>query len=138
MKTLFQNDDLFFQLCEISVYSYMPLRRGKGTMSRNRTQNMTSGNYKTQIFFFGLPLLFGNILQQLYNFVDTVVVGRGISMNALAAVGTTGSINFLVLGFITGIVQGVSILAALFLVDRIIKSLEKRLPCLLSYACSLV
>lgn len=86
---------------------------------------MTSGNYKTQIFFFGLPLLFGNILQQLYNFVDTVVVGRGISMNALAAVGTTGSINFLVLGFITGIVQGVSILAALFFGGQDYKKLRK-------------
>lgn len=74
--------------------------------------DMTHGSHGKMIFLFGLPLLFGNILQQLYNFVDTIVVGRGISLEALAAVGSTGCINFLVLGFIIGLAQGVSILCA--------------------------
>ncbi|WP_297567470.1 MATE family efflux transporter [uncultured Faecalibaculum sp.] len=77
-----------------------------------QTRNMTSGSCAGQIFLFGLPLLAGNILQQLYNLVDTVVVGRGIGMNALASVGVTGSVNFLVLGFILGMAQGVTILVS--------------------------
>ncbi len=79
-----------------------------------QTKDMTIGNPSKLIVGFGLPLLVGNILQQLYNMVDTIVVGRGIGVNALAAVGATGSINFLVLGFIMGMAQGVSILASQF------------------------
>ncbi|EOS59816.1 MATE efflux family protein [Firmicutes bacterium M10-2] len=78
----------------------------------NNTTDMTTGSPVKLILAFGMPLLFGNILQQLYNFVDTVVVGRSLGMNALAAVGTTGSINFLVLGFVMGMAQGVSILVS--------------------------
>lgn len=78
------------------------------------TTDMTVGSPMKLIFSFGLPLLAGNILQQLYNFVDTIVVGRGIGTEALAAVGATGSINFLVLGFIMGMGQGVSILVSQF------------------------
>lgn len=79
-----------------------------------QTKDMTIGNPSKLIVGFGLPLLVGNILQQLYNMVDTIVVGRGIGVDALAAVGATGSINFLVLGFIMGMAQGVSILASQF------------------------
>lgn len=81
-------------------------------MAKEAIQDMTRGNPGKLIFSFGMPLLFGNILQQLYNFVDTVVVGRGAGLGALAAVGATGSINFLVLGFVIGLTQGVSILCA--------------------------
>ena len=79
-----------------------------------KTQDMTTGNPSRLIIGFGLPLLAGNLLQQLYNMVDTIVVGRGVGVNALAAVGATGSINFLVLGFIMGMAQGVSILVSQF------------------------
>lgn len=78
------------------------------------TKDMTTGNPIKLIVAFGLPLLAGNILQQLYNMVDTIVVGRGVGVDALAAVGVTGSFNFLVLGFIMGMAQGVSILVAQF------------------------
>lgn len=80
----------------------------------SHTKDMTSGNPVKLIVAFGLPLLAGNILQQLYNMVDTIVVGRGVGVDALAAVGATGSFNFLVLGFIMGMAQGVSILVAQF------------------------
>ena len=79
-----------------------------------QTKDMTTGSSTKLILTFGLPLLAGNILQQLYNMVDTIVVGRGVGVDALAAVGATGSINFLVLGFIMGMAQGVSILVAQF------------------------
>lgn len=90
-----------------------------------QTKDMTIGNPSTLIIGFGLPLLIGNILQQLYNMVDTIVVGRGIGVNALAAVGATSSINFLILGFIMGMAQGVSILTSQFFGSKDYQKLRK-------------
>ena len=76
------------------------------------TKDMTSGNAWRQIFFFSLPLLVGNVFQQLYSMVDTIVVGRFVSVKALAAVGSTGAISFLVLGFAMGMTAGFSVIIA--------------------------
>ncbi|OLU36763.1 MATE family efflux transporter [Ileibacterium valens] len=91
----------------------------------NQVKNMTSGKPLKLIVGFSIPLLFGNILQQMYNFVDTLVVGRGVSMDALAAVGLTGSLNFLVLGFIIGMAQGVSIQCSQFFGSQDFDKLRK-------------
>ena len=80
----------------------------------SETVDMTKGKPLPLILHFSLPMLAGNILQQLYNMVDTIVVGRGIGVEALAAVGSTGSLNFLILGFVMGMTQGVSILVSQF------------------------
>jgi len=61
------------------------------------------------ILRFGIPILFGYLFQQLYNVVDTAIVGKTLGENALAAVGSTGSISFLVVGFCCGICGGFSI-----------------------------
>ena len=58
---------------------------------------------------FAVPLLFGYVFQQMYNFVDTAIVGRTLGSAALAAVGSTGSLNFLILGFCNGICAGFGI-----------------------------
>ncbi len=76
------------------------------------TKDMTSGNAWRQIFFFSLPLLVGNVFQQLYSMVDTIIVGRFVSVKALAAVGSTGAISFLVLGFAMGMTAGFSVIIA--------------------------
>ena len=73
------------------------------------TKNMTEGEPARLIFFFALPLIAGNMMQQLYAFVDTLIVGRFLGVNALAAVGCTGSLMFLTLGFIMGFCTGVTI-----------------------------
>ena len=73
------------------------------------TKNMTEGDPTRLIFFFALPLVAGNMMQQLYAFVDTLIVGRFLGVNALAAVGCTGSLMFLTLGFIMGFCTGVTI-----------------------------
>ena len=73
------------------------------------TQNMTSGNSMRQIILFFLPLLWGNLFQQLYSLVDSIIVGKGISDQALAAVGATGTLNFLILGFVVGMTRGFGI-----------------------------
>ena len=76
------------------------------------TKNMTVGNPAKLILFFTIPLLIGNLFQQLYNMADTLIVGRTIGVEALAAVGCTGSIKFLILGFTQGLTAGLSIVTA--------------------------
>ena len=61
------------------------------------TKDMTSGSPARLILGFALPMLAGMLFQQLYNFADTMIVGRFLGVEALAGVGATGSINFLVL-----------------------------------------
>lgn len=73
------------------------------------TKDMTRGNPLSLILGFCIPMVFGNILQQLYNMADTIIVGRCIDSNALAALGATGSVCFLVIGFATGLCTGLSI-----------------------------
>ncbi|WP_108718990.1 MATE family efflux transporter [Miniimonas sp. S16] len=73
------------------------------------TTNLTSGSPLRLITLFALPLLAGLVLQQLYSFADAVVVGRTLGMDALAAVGASGSIMFLLLGFTMGMTNGFSI-----------------------------
>ncbi|MDY3918729.1 MAG: MATE family efflux transporter [Candidatus Limivivens sp.] len=76
------------------------------------TKSMTSGNPAKLIFLFSLPLIIGNIFQQFYSMADTLIVGRTVGVNALAAVGCTGSLSFLILGFANGFTSGLSIITA--------------------------
>lgn len=74
------------------------------------TKDMTNESPLKLIAFFSIPILLGNIFQQFYSMADTMIVGRYLGEDALAAVGSTGSIIFLVLGFNMGIAQGFGIL----------------------------
>lgn len=76
------------------------------------TKSMTAGTPAKLILLFSLPLIVGNIFQQFYSMADTVIVGRTIGVNALAAVGCTGSISFFILGFVMGFTSGLSIITA--------------------------
>ena len=71
-------------------------------MANHGTMDLTAGRPIRQIFLFSVPLILGTLFQQLYSFVDTVMVGRLIGDTALAAVGTTYSLYFLTLGFVSG------------------------------------
>lgn len=75
-------------------------------MSNNKTLDMTQGNPISLLIRFALPLVLGSLFQQLYNFVDTAVVGQCISVEALSAVGVTNALNYLVLGFTIGCAMG--------------------------------
>lgn len=77
--------------------------------SLNGTKDMTDGKPLKLILEFGLPLLFGLIFQQMYNMVDSIIVGKKLGVDALAAVGSTGSINFMILGFCIGVCNGFAI-----------------------------
>lgn len=76
------------------------------------TKEMTAGKPYRLILSFAVPMILGNIFQQLYNMVDTVIVGKYVGVNALAGVGSTGAINFLVIGFALGVCSGFSIMIA--------------------------
>lgn len=80
-------------------------------MSAN-TKNMTQGSPGTLIFTFALPLMLGNIFQQLYTVVDTMVVGKYLGVNALAALGASDWMNWMMLGIMQGFTQGFAILMA--------------------------
>ena len=76
------------------------------------TNDMTKGNPLKIFIFFSIPLLIGNVFQQLYSMVDTIIVGRFVGVEALAAVGSTGSMFFLVNGMILGLTSGFGVLVA--------------------------
>lgn len=78
-------------------------------MARSSAMDLTTGSPRRQIFLFSVPLILGTLFQQLYSFVDTVMVGRLIGDTALAAVGTTYSLYFLTLGFVQGSCVGFGI-----------------------------
>ena len=73
-------------------------------------KDMTQGNPTKLIFFFAIPLILGNLFQQLYMLVDTIVVGQGVGVQALAAIGAADWLSWMVLGLVTGLTQGFSIL----------------------------
>ena len=75
-------------------------------------RTLTKGNPLKLVILFTIPLLIGNVFQQLYSFMDALIVGRTIGKDALAAVGATGSINFLIIGFAQGTTAGLSVLTA--------------------------
>jgi len=74
-----------------------------------KTRNMTEGSPIRLILAIALPLMLGNVFQQLYTVVDTMVVGRGVGMDALAALGASDWFNWLFLGMVQGFAQGFAI-----------------------------
>lgn len=75
----------------------------------SKTLNMTQGNPLKLLLRFALPLMFGNVFQQLYTVVDTAIVGRGVGMDALAALGGVDWLNWMMLGIAQGFTQGFSV-----------------------------
>lgn len=73
---------------------------------KSQTINMTEGSPTAHLLKFALPMLIGNVFQQLYNLVDSVIVGRYVGSEALAAVGATGSITFLFFALCNGVGSG--------------------------------
>ena len=96
---------------ELLKQTSLYMKRGD-KMSRLKlggSKDLTTGNPMKLILNFGVPLLFGMLFQQFYNMVDSIIVGKQLGVDALAAVGSTGSINFMVLGFCIGICNGFAI-----------------------------
>ena len=79
---------------------------------KTNIKDMTTGAPLPLIISFSLPLMMGNVFQQLYTVVDTMVVGKGLGVDALAALGATDWLYWMVLGMIQGVTQGFGILMA--------------------------
>ena len=75
-------------------------------------KDMTSGSPMKMIFWFTFPIFIGNVFQQFYNMADAVIVGKFVGTKALAAVGSTGTIMFLINGFVIGMTAGFTVLTA--------------------------
>jgi len=78
-------------------------------MAKSTVKDLSEGNVTKRIISFAIPLFFGMLFQQFYNVFDTVIVGNVLGVDALAGVGSTGSINFLILGFCNGVASGCAI-----------------------------
>lgn len=78
------------------------------------TKDMTSGKPLQLIWQFSIPLVFGNLFQQMYNMVDTIIVGKYLGLSALTSVGATASITFLIIGFCMGTCSGMGVPVAQF------------------------
>lgn len=88
-------------------------------------KDLTSGDETRQLIWFALPMLLGNVFQQFYNMVDSFVVGRFIGTEALAAVGTSFPILFLMLSLIMGIAMGSTVLISQYFGKKDLASLSK-------------
>lgn len=85
------------------------LKKRKSHNKKPHIQNMTEGKPIALIIAFAIPLMFGNVFQQLYSVVDSMVVGKFLGVDALAALGATTWPNWVILGFLQGLTQGFSI-----------------------------
>ncbi len=75
-------------------------------------RDLTKGSPAKLILLFTVPLLIGNVFQQFYNMVDMIIVGQTLGKNSLAAVGATGGLTFLIIGFAQGLTAGLAIITA--------------------------
>lgn len=91
---------------------------------RKTSSIMTEGVIWKQLVFFAIPLLIGNLFQQLYNTVDSIVVGNFVSTQALAAVGSTGPIINTLVGFFMGLATGASVVISQYYGARDYKNLR--------------
>lgn len=82
---------------------------------QKKTRLMTEGSIWKNILLFSMPLILGNLLQQLYNTADSIIVGNFLGSNALAAVGSSGSPIYLLIGFSQGIAVGAGVVVAQYL-----------------------
>lgn len=80
--------------------------------------SLTEGSVAKGMLVFAIPIFFSNLFQQLYNAVDSLIVGNFLGGNALAAVGSSGSLIFLLTGFVNGVSLGAGVLIAATTVPR--------------------
>ena len=99
----------------------------KSKETKKKDIDFTQGSPFKLILAFFWPLFMTSMLQQVYNFVDTLIVGRGLGDNALAAVGNMGSLFFLIVGFSFGLANGFAVLIAQSYGAKDVEQLRHRL-----------
>lgn len=101
---------------------------------KTKQRSMTNGVIWKEIILFSIPLLIGNLFQQLYNTVDSLVVGNYVGENALAAVGASNPLSNLIIGFFMGISAGAGILVSRYFGARKETDLSETIHTFLSFA----
>ncbi len=106
----------------------------------NRTLDMTRGKPLPLIISFAMPLMLGNVFQQMYSVVDTAIVGKALGVGALAALGATDWLNWMLLSIVQGLAQGFGILMAQHFGARKIEELRRTVgtSIVLSAGCSVL
>ena len=94
-------------------------------MSSAGTMDMTTGNHKKIIVNFAMPVFYSHLLQQLYNSADSLIVGRYLGENALAAVSSSGPLIFLLISFFTGTSMGAGVVMSRYFGAKDKKKLSK-------------
>ena len=97
----------------------------ENSLKKNKEIDFTSGPIMSRILVFGLPILIGSIFQQLYNIVDSIVVGNYVGTEALAAVGNASTIAFCLVNIATGLTTGASVVVAQLLGARRLGEIKK-------------
>ena len=108
--------------------------RGMKMMEQTRKNAITEGVIWKQLLIFFFPILIGSFFQQLYNTVDTVIVGRYVGKEALAAVGTTGNLINLLIGFFVGLSSGASVVISQYFGGQDFKKLNRSIHTALALA----
>ena len=86
------------------------MKKAEGKIEMEK--NMTTGSPVKMILSFTLPIFIGNVFQQFYNMADTMIVGKYVGTKALAAVGSTGTVTFLIWGLVMGAAAGFTVLTS--------------------------
>lgn len=95
---------------------------------------MTEGAVWKKILYFAMPVFWGNLFQQLYNVVDSLVVGNFVGKDALAAVGSSGSLIFMLVGFVGGIYVGAGVVIARYFGAKDIKNMQEAIHTTVAFA----
>lgn len=90
----------------------VPADCGRSFIMKSQVKDMTEGNPTGLLLTFMLPMVLGNVFQQLYSMVDSMIVGKYVGADALAAVGATGSLNFLFFALCGGMANGIGIIVS--------------------------
>ena len=109
-------------------------------MAKTNVKDMTKGSIYKVIIAFAIPLFFSNLFQQLYNAVDSLIVGQFLGKNPLAAVSSSGNLISLFVSFFVGTASGIGVLIAKFFGEKNIKNMRKVIHTgiALGLVCSLI
>ena len=117
-----------------TIKKFYPKERGPELKSRNQSVDMTQGVIWKQLAYFALPLFLGNLCQQLYNTADSVIVGKFVGKDALAAVSSSGNLIFMMTGFFMGLFVGAGVIISRYFGAKCYDRLEAAVHTDLAFA----
>ena len=117
-----------------TVKKFYPKERGAELKSKNQSMDMTQGVIWKQLAYFALPLFLGNLCQQLYNTADSIIVGKFVGKDALAAVSSSGNLIFMMTGFFMGLFVGAGVIISRYFGAKCYDRLEAAVHTDLAFA----